>query len=64
MRCKAVFSASWLYSLVSHDPSEIILIMLISAHKKILIIIHFENNCAASYFCGNHDTFFPVFTDE
>ncbi len=36
---------------MSHDSSEIILICWF------LIIINIENSCAASYFCGNHNTF-------
>jgi len=55
---KAEFSTSLLLqSSVSHDPSEIILIWWSPAQETFLIIINVENRCAASYFCGNHDTF-------
>ncbi len=56
---KAEFSASLLQSSVSHDPSEIILICWL-AQKWFIIIVNVENSCAASYFCGNLDTFFQV----
>ncbi len=48
---------------VSHDPSETIIIWWF----LFLIIINVENGCAASYFCGNHDTIFLriiIFFDE
>ncbi len=56
---KAEFLASLLQSSVSHDPSEIILICWFAPQETfIIIIINVENNCAASYLCGNRDTFF------
>ncbi len=54
---KAEFSASLLQSLVSHDPSEIILIYWFAAQEAFIIIINVENSCAASYFCGNCNMF-------
>ncbi len=48
--CKAEFSASLLQFSVSHDPSEIILICWFAAQETFLIIINFENSCAATYF--------------
>ncbi len=51
---KAKFSASLLQSLVSHDPSEIILICWFAAQETFLIIIiNVENSCAAQCFCRN-----------
>jgi len=44
---KAEFLASLLQSLVSHDPSEIILTFFFGAQEIFLIIINVENNCAA-----------------
>ncbi len=44
-----VFSVTW--------SSEIILIYWFTAQET-FIIIHFENSCAALYFCGNCDTLF------
>ncbi len=46
----AEFSASFLQSSVSHDPSEIILIYWLNAQETYIIIINVENSCAASYF--------------
>ncbi len=43
--------------LVSHDPSEIILIFWFAAQETFLIVINVEDCCAAQYFCENHDTF-------
>ncbi len=57
---KAEFSASLLQSSVSHDPSEIILICWFAAQETFMII-SVENSCAASYYCGNRDTFFKDF---
>ncbi len=37
--------------LVSHDPSEIILIFWFAAQETFLIVINVENCCAAQYFC-------------
>jgi len=54
---KAEYSASLLQSSVSHDPSEITLIWWSDAQQTVMIIINIENSCAASYFCGNHNTF-------
>jgi len=48
------------YSLLSHDPSEIILICRFGAQEIFLIIINVENSRAASYICGDHDIFFQV----
>ncbi len=45
---KAEFSASFLQSSVSHDPSEIILICWLAAQETFLII-NVENSCSASY---------------
>ncbi len=55
---KAEFSASFLQSSVSHDPSEIILICWFAAQETFLIIINVENSCAAEYLRGNRDTFY------
>ncbi len=44
---KAEFSASLLQSLISHDPSEIILICWFAAQDTIHIIIRAENRRAA-----------------
>ncbi len=44
----AIFSSH--NSLVSHDPSEIILICCFAAQETFLIINNVENSCAASYF--------------
>ncbi len=43
---QAEFSASFLQSSVSHDPSEIIL-CLFAAQETFLTIINVENSCAA-----------------
>ncbi len=61
---KAEFSASLLQSLVSHDPSEIILICWFAAQETfiIIIIIDIENSCAASYLCKT--IFFSGLFDE
>ncbi len=53
---KAEFSEA--ITLISCDPSEIILIYRFAAHETFLIIINVKNSCAAYYFCGNCDTFF------
>ncbi len=58
--CQAEFSASLLKSLVSHNPSEIILLCWFAAQETCLSIINVENSYAASYFCGSHDTFFKT----
>ncbi len=42
------FSAAILYSSVSHDPSEIILICWFGAQETFIIIINVENSGAAS----------------
>ncbi len=47
---KADFSASFLQSSVSHDPSEIILMCWFAAQDTFLIIMNVGNWCAASYF--------------
>ncbi len=44
---KAEFSASLLRSLVSHNPSEIILICWLAAEETYLIIMNMKNSCAA-----------------
>ncbi len=46
---KAEFSASFLQSSVSHDPSEIILICWFAAQETFIIIINVES-CSALYF--------------
>ncbi len=43
---------------MSHDPSEIIPICCLGS--IILFLSDVENSCAASYFCGNPDTFVQV----
>ncbi len=48
---KAEFSASLHQSLLSHDPSEIILICRFDAQETFLTIINVENSCAAYYVC-------------
>ncbi len=45
-----VFSVTW--------SSEIILIYWFTDQETFLIIINVENSWAASYFCGNRDTFY------
>jgi len=52
---KAEFLASLLQSLVSHDPSEIILTFCFGAQE--IFLINVENNCAAyiNFCCGNGD---------
>jgi len=55
---KAVFSASFLQSSVSRDPSEITLVWWSDAQVTFLIIISVENSRAASYFCGNPNIFY------
>ncbi len=47
-----VFSVTW--------SSEIIIIYWFTAQETILIIINVKNSYAASYFCGNVDTFYLV----
>jgi len=47
---KAEFSASLLQSLVSHDPSEIIVICWFAAQDTFMIIFIVENRYPASYF--------------
>ncbi len=46
----AVFSVTW--------SSEIILIYWFTAKETFLIIINVKHSWAASYFCGNRDTFY------
>ncbi len=46
---KAEFSASLLQSLLSHEPSEIILICRFDAQETFLTIINVKNSCAAYY---------------
>ncbi len=58
LQCKTEILASLLQSLVSHDPSEIILICWFAAQETFLIIINVENSLVDSYFCGNHDIFY------
>ncbi len=44
---KLIFLASLLESLVSHDPSEIIVICWFGAQETFLIINNVETSCAA-----------------
>ncbi len=44
-------------SLVSHGPSEIILISWFVAQETFNIIINVKNICATDSFCENNDTF-------
>jgi len=46
-----IFSSHY-FRFQSHDPSEFIDLV-----HWFLSIINVENSCAASYVCGNHDTF-------
>ncbi len=54
MWCKAEFSALLLQYLVSHDPSEIILIYWFAAQETFLIIINVEISFCWLIFCGNN----------
>jgi len=56
---------------VSHDPSEMLLIIIISEKtnkqtkkKTFLIIINVENSCAASCFCDNRDHFLHAYLNR
>jgi len=51
---KAEFSASLLHSLVSHDPSEIIMMILYT------VIINVGHSCAAQYFFVTCGTLFRI----
>ncbi len=44
-------------SLVSHGPSEIILISWFVAQETFNLIINVKNICATDSFCENNDTF-------
>ncbi len=45
--CNAEFTASFLQSSVSNDPSEIIIICWFAAQETLIIIINVENSCVA-----------------
>jgi len=50
---------NFLKDYVSHNPSEIILMLIwCSSNIFFFIFINIQKSCAASFFCGNHNTFF------
>ncbi len=59
--CNAEFTASLLWSSVSHDPSEIIIISWFAAQETFLII-KVEKSCFS--FLETNYNFFQVFFDE
>ncbi len=54
----------FLWCIICHDPSEIILKCWFAAQETFLIIINVKNICAAYYFCANHNTFTLGFVNE
>ncbi len=62
--CKATFSASLLQSSVSHDPSEMILILQFGVQEGLLILLMLKVVKLVHFFGGNRNFFFSGFVDE